>query len=385
MIRSGRASQFTQGIVNPPVYHASTCVFHTLEEFDARLKNPDSGLYYGRRGSPTIWALEDAMTAMEPGAAGTKLFPSGVAALAAAFLTVCKSGDHILIADTVYEPTRALAGGILKRMGVKAEFYDPLIGADIETFIRENTSAIFLESPGSLTFEVQDVPAICDVARARNITTIIDNTWATPLLFPALERGADISVQSLTKFIIGHSDALLGSVTANPALWPRLKQTALQLGQTAGPDDIFLALRGIRTLSLRMKRHGDTALKIAAALAGHRAVARVLCPGLPADPGHDLWLRDFSGCSSLFAIELSGGGRQNLAAMVDHLDLFGMGFSFGGFESLILPITPAAVRTATPWTGTAPVLRIHCGLEDADDLIADLMAGLDRFAQAAAL
>ncbi len=385
LILAGRDPRLTHGIVNPPVYHASTCTFETLDEFDARLKDPDSGLYYGRRGSPTIWALEEALTGMESGAAGTKLFPSGVAALAAAFLTVCESGDHVLIADTVYEPTRAMANGVLKRMGVETEFYDPLIGADIAGLVRQNTRAIFMESPGSLTFEVQDVPAICAAASARGIVTIIDNTWGTPLLFPSLKHGVDLCVQSLTKFIIGHSDAMLGSVTANAALWPKLKKMTYQLGQTAGPDDIYLGLRGMRTLALRMRRHGETALKVAAALEAHPVVGRVLCPGLKDDPGHALWSRDFAGYSSLFSIEMAGGKRADFAPMVDNLSLFGMGFSFGGFESLVLPVNPAPNRTATDRFGRKPILRIHCGLEDADDLIADLRAGLDRYQEAAGL
>ncbi|MGB3721910.1 MAG: cystathionine beta-lyase [Pacificimonas sp.] len=383
LIRAGRDPRLTSGIVNPPVYHASTCTFETLADFDARLKDPDGGLYYGRRGSPTIWALEDALTGMETEAAGTKLFPSGVAALAAAFLSVCRSGDHVLIADTVYEPTRALANGLLKTIGVETEFYDPLVGGAISDLIRDDTRVIFMESPGSLTFEVQDVPAICAAAKAKDVVTIIDNTWATPLLFPALSHGVDLCVQSLTKFVVGHSDAMLGSVTANAALWPRLKTMALQLGQVAGPDDIFLGLRGLRTLSLRMKRHGETALRVAVALAEHPAVGRVLCPGLPGDPGHKLWARDFSGYSSLFSIEMAGGRRSDFAAMVDKLALFGMGFSFGGFESLVLPVNPAPNRTATDRFGRKPMLRIHCGLEDTDDLIRDLMTGLDRYRKAA--
>ncbi|MHB9878562.1 cystathionine beta-lyase [Pacificimonas sp. ICDLI1SI03] len=384
LIHAGRDARYTQGVVNPPVYHASTCTFETLAEFDERLKHPDDGLYYGRRGTPTIWALEDALTGMHADAAGTKLFPSGVAALAGAFLAVCRAGDHVLIADTAYEPTRVLANGVLKRMGVECEFYDPLIGSDISGLIRDDTRAIFMESPGSLTFEVQDVPAIVAAAKKRDVVTIIDNTWATPLLFPSLQHGVDIEVQSLTKFIVGHSDAMMGSVTANKALWPRVKATALRLGQCAGPDDVFLALRGVRTLSMRLRRHGETALKTAAAMQTHSAVADVLCPGIPGNPHHNLWQRDFLGYSSLFSVVLNGGERHHLAAMVDDLRLFSMGFSFGGFESLILPVSPGTVRSATPWSAPGPVLRIHCGLEDADDLIADLMAGLDRFQKAAA-
>ncbi|MEM8825421.1 MAG: PLP-dependent transferase, partial [Pseudomonadota bacterium] len=234
LIGAGRRPEWTGGVVNPPVVHASTCTFDTLATFDERVADPDSGLFYGRRGTPTIWALEEALTGMEPGAAGTKLFPSGVAALAAALLTVCRPGDHVLMADSVYEPTRGLAGGLLKPLGVETTFYDPLIGAGIAGLIRDKTRVVFMESPGSLTFEVQDIPAIAAAAHEASAVTILDNTWATPLLFPALTHGIDLAVQSLTKFVVGHSDAMMGSVTANAKLWPRLKAMANRLGQTAG-------------------------------------------------------------------------------------------------------------------------------------------------------
>lgn len=379
LARAGRAAKYTHGVVNPPVYHASTCTFETLAEFDERRENPDGGLYYGRRGTPTIWALEDALTQMEPGAAGTKLFPSGVAAIAGALLSVVKPGDHVLMADSVYEPTRGMAKGLVERIGAEVEFYDPLIGEEIAAKFRDETRCVYLESPGSLTFEVQDVPAICAAAKERGITTMLDNTWATPLLFPAIEAGADLSIQSLTKFVVGHSDAMMGSVTAAKSHWPRLKAMALRLGQTAGPDDVYLALRGLRTLEPRLRRHGESALTVAAALAEHPAVRRVLCPGLPGDPNHALWKRDFAGYSSIFTIELEGGERHHLAAMIDNLALFSIGFSFGGYESLVLPVDPASLRTATTFDQDGPILRIHIGQEDAGDLIADLTAGLDRY------
>ena len=385
LVRAGRRPDYTHGIVNPPVYHASTCTFETLAEFDERLNDPDGGLYYARRGTPTIWALEEALTGMEPGAAGTKLFPSGVAALAGAFLAVCRPGDHLLIADSVYEPTRLMAQGLLKRLGVECEFYDPLIGGGIGELFRDNTRAVFMESPGSLTFEVQDVPAIAAAAQARGITAMLDNTWATSLLFPAVASGIDLVIQSLTKFVIGHSDAIMGCVTASKSHWPRLKQAALRLGQTAGPDDVFLALRGLRTLPVRLERHGSSSLAVARALAGHRAVRRVICPGLPGDPGHRLWSRDFSGYSSLFSIELAGGERAALAHLIDDLTLFSIGFSFGGFESLVLPVDPEPIRSAVPWRADGPLLRIHVGLEEPDDLIRDLSAGLDRYEEAVLL
>ncbi|WP_293778892.1 cystathionine beta-lyase [Sphingosinicella sp.] len=377
LVHAGRRPEWTHGVVNPPVYRASTCLFETLDAYEAASRNPDAGLYYGRRGTPTQWALAEALTEMEPGAAGTHLFPSGVAAIAAALIAATSAGDHVLMADNVYEPTRVMAKALLARSGIETEFYDPLIGADIAALIRPNTRVIYLESPGSLTFEVQDVSAIAALARARGILTILDNTWATPLLFPAIRHGVDLSVQSLTKYVVGHSDALMGSVTAAPDAWQSFRNTALRLGQTAAPDDCALALRGLRTLAIRMERHGKTALALAQALAAHPAVERVICPALSGDPGHALWTRDFSGYASLFAIALKPGSREALAACVDNLRHFGMGFSFGGYESLVLPVKP--LRTATRWQTEGPMLRIHCGLEDADDLIADMTAGLDRY------
>lgn len=378
--QAGRRAEWTHGIVNPPVYRASTCLFDTLADLDAAVASPDAGLYYGRRGTPSQWALAEALTELEPGAAGTHLFPSGVAAIAAALLSVLKAGDHLLMVDSAYEPARLMIKGLLKPIGVETEFYDPAIGTGIEALLRPNTACIYLESPGSLTFEVQDVPAIAALARARGIATILDNTWATPLLFAAISHGVDLSAQSLTKFVAGHSDAMLGAVTAAPAAWPKLRAMALRLGQTAAPDDCFLALRGLRTLPLRMERHGQSALTVAAALSRHKAVARTVCPGLPGDAFHDLWKRDFTGYSSLFAIVLKGGGHADLAPVVDGLAHFGMGFSFGGFESLVLPIDPKPLRTVTRRDEPGPTLRIHIGLEDPGDLIADLVAGLDRYA-----
>lgn len=378
LVHAGRRPEWTHGVVNPPVYRASTCLFETLDAYEAASRNPDAGLYYGRRGTPTTWALAEALTEMEPGSAGTHLFPSGVAAIAAALLAATSSGGHVLMADNVYEPTRLMAKSILAQIGVETEFYDSTNHESLPERIRENTQAIYMESPGSLTFEVQDVPAIAALARARGILSILDNTWATPLLFPAIRHGVDLSVQSLTKYVVGHSDALMGSVTAAPDAWQNLRNTALRLGQTAAPDDCALALRGLRTLAVRMERHGKTALALAQALAAHPAVERVICPGLPGDPGHALWARDFSGYASLFAIALKPGNREALAACVDNLRHFGMGFSFGGYESLVLPVKP--MRTVTRWQTEGPMLRIHCGLEDADDLIADMKNGLDRYA-----
>jgi cystathionine beta-lyase len=366
--------------VNVPVHHASTILFETLDEFDAAVQAPDDGLYYGRRGTPTTWALEDALTEMEPGAAGTQLFPSGVAAIAAALLSVAGPGDHVLVSDSVYEPTRKLCNGLLKQIGVTTGFFPPTLDPDaILALATDKTRAIMLESPGSLTFEVQDVPAISALARARNIMTLLDNTYATPLLFPALAHGADMSIQSLTKYVIGHSDAMMGAVTANAGSWPALRRISLQLGQCAAPDDTFLALRGLRTLAVRLKQHDHNARAVAAWLEKHPAVERLYHPAFASCRGHEIWQRDFAGASGLFSILLKPAPREKIAAFVDHLTHFKMGFSWGGYESLILLTNVAANRVAEPWRADGPLIRLHIGLENPQDLIADLEAGLKRY------
>jgi cystathionine beta-lyase len=380
--QAGRRREWTHGIVNPPVYRASTCLFDTLADLDRAIADPDAGLYYGRRGTPTSWALEAALTELEPGAAGTKLFPSGVAAIAAALLSVLKAGDHLLMVDSAYEPTRLFCNRTLRELGIETSYYDPLIGGDIDALIRPNTRAVFMESPGSLTFEVQDVPAIVAVARARGLVTLIDNTWATPLLFPAIGHGVDLSIQSLTKFVVGHSDVLMGAVTSSPATWERLRAASFRLGQTVSADDAYLTLRGLRTLHARLERHGRSALEVARWLEGQPSIARVLHPALHSHPGHAIWQRDFAGSSSLFAIVLREGGRADTAPLVDGLAHFGMGFSFGGYESLILPVEPHSIRTVTRWDAPGPLVRLHIGLEDPGDLIADLEAGLVRYEEA---
>ena len=385
LAEAGRRADWTRppnsraGLVNPPVWHASTILFDNLTALDAGIAAPDDGLYYGRRGTPTSWALEAALTELEPGAAGTCLYPSGVAAVAAALLSVLKVGDHLLITDSAYEPTRLFANRTLAPLGIETSYYDPLIGAGIEALLRPNTRAILLESPGSLSFEVQDVPAIARVARARDVVTIIDNTWATPLLFAAIGHGVDMSVQALTKYVAGHSDVMMGSVTANAACFAALRSASYRLGYCVGPDDAFLTLRGLRTLGVRLAQQGATALKLAHWLAAHPAVDRVLHPGLPKCPGHALWARDFNGASGLFGFVLKQGKRSDTAALIDNLAHFGIGFSWGGFESLILPSNLAPMRTVTRFVASGPLLRISAGLEDADDLIADLDAGLARY------
>jgi len=374
----GRRAEWTQGIVNPPVYRASTCLFDSVADLRKGVADPDSGLFYGRRGTPTHWALREAMTELE-GGAGSWLYPSGMAAVTSAILAFVKTGDHVLFADSVYEPTRAFAGKLLQQLGIESSYYDPLVGGAIADLMRENTRVVFTESPGSLTFEVQDLPAIAEAAHARDAWVIIDNTWATPLHLSALSLGADVSVHAATKYIVGHSDVMLGTATANARAWPRLKRAATNLGQTAGPDDAWLALRGLRTLPVRLKQHESTALEVARWLSERPEVARVLHPAFESCPGHELFKRDFSGTCGLFAVVLNGGGEAAVAAMVDHMQHFKIGFSWGGYESLILPADPAPHRTVTRWEASGPLLRLHVGLEDPEDLIADLEAGLARF------
>jgi cystathionine beta-lyase len=370
LVHAGRGERFVKGIVNPPVWRASTILFDSLAALDAAIAAPDAGLYYGRRGTPTQWALESALTEMEPGAAGTKLYPSGTAAIATALMACVKAGDHLLITDSAYEPTRLFAGRVLGRMGVEIGYYDPLIGGDIARLFRPNTRAILLESPGSLTFEVQDVPAIA---------AVFDNTWATALRFRPIDHGVDISVQALTKYVGGHSDLMMGAATANAALWPRLRQMTYRLGHCVAPDDAALALRGLRTLAVRLDRQEASALAVARWLDGHSAVAQVLHPALASHPGHALWQRDFRGATGLFAFVLKLGLRAHTAALIDHLAHFGIGFSWGGYESLILPSDVASCRSATEWRAPGPLLRLSIGLEEPADLIADLDAGLKRY------
>ena len=382
LVQGGRRPEWTGdprlggSIVNPPVWRASTILYDTVADLKARGHATHDKLYYGRRGTPTVWALADALTALEPGAEGTLLYPSGVAANSAGLLALLSPGDHLLMVDSAYEPTRAFCNGMLARMGVRTSFYDPLVGAGVAELIEPETRLIFLESPGSLTFEVQDIPAITAIARERGVLTMLDNTWATPLLFPALAHGVDVTMMSLTKYAGGHSDAMMGSLTATKAVWPRLRQAAYQLGQAVSPDDCALMLRGLRTLDVRMARHGENGLAVANWLAGRAAVGRVLHPALPGDRGHALWTRDFKGTSGLFGFTLKGADDAARTRFVDALAHFGIGFSWGGYESLVVPADPAAIRTATRWTDPDPLVRLSIGLEDPADLIADLERGL---------
>ncbi len=389
IVEGGRRDEWTSlgedkgGIVNTPVWRASTILYDDVAALRAGVQsNEDGQLFYGRRGTPTQWSLADALSEMEPEAEGTMLYPSGVAAIAIALLSVLNPGDELLMVDSVYDPTRNFCEGFLKRFGVATRYYDPLIGTGIETLLTDRTRAIFLESPGSLTFEVQDVPAIVAVAKSRNLVTLVDNTWATPLLFPALSLGVDLSILACTKYIVGHSDVMAGSVSANAVNFAGLRKTSQQFGQVMSPDDAWLTTRGFRTLHVRMERHQASALRIAHWLAEQPEVARVLHPALPTCPGHEHWKRDFKGASGLFSFVLKGGDEASRAALIDGLAHFGIGYSWGGYESLALPVDPQKYRTVTHWQAEGPVVRLQIGLEDADDLIEDLRAGLDRFAAA---
>lgn len=377
LVEAGRRKEWTAGIVNPPVWRASTILFDSVEDMEAANPPRDGTLHYGRNGTPTTWALCDALTELEPGAALTRLYPSGSAAVAGALLSVLEAGDELLMVDSAYGPTRALCDTVLKRFGVATHYYDPLVGEGIEALIGERTRAIFLESPGTHTFEVQDVPAIARVARARGLVTLLDNTWATPLYFQAMEAGVDVSILACTKYVGGHADLMLGAVTVTEPQARRLEQTRRVLGQTAGPDDAWLALRGLRTLAVRLERHQASALKVAEWLQGQPQVARVLHPALPDCPGHESWRRDFKGATGLFSFALAGGDSAARARLIDGLELFGIGYSWGGFESLAVPADPVRTATRAEWPG--PLVRLHIGLEDADDLIADLAAGLARW------
>ena len=381
VVHSGRHPEQFQGAVNPPVFHASTILSQTVAEYQRKRTDwlqEVPGTYYGRFGTPTIGALQEAITALE-GSHACVVYPSGLAACSGALLAFLAAGDHLLASDSVYGPTRNFAGGTLKRYGVATTFFDPLIGKGIEPLVRPETRVIYLESPGSLTFEVQDVPAIAQVARRRGITVIMDNTWGTPLYFKPFAHGVDVSVHAATKYIVGHSDAMLGTISCTREAWPRLRAHTFELGQTAGPDDVYLAQRGLRTLAVRLKQHWQAGVALAEWISRQPEVEHVLHPALPGDPGHAIWKRDFLGASGLFGVVLKAGiSRQALAAMIDGLELYGIGASWGGFESLIVPFNPLEARTATRWPHQGPCFRIHAGLENVEDLIADLDAGFRR-------
>ena len=381
-VHAGRRPHENHGVVNPPVYHASTILAPTLAALHARREiEPADATTYGVHGTPGTFAFEEALCALE-GGFRTRLCGTGLTACTAPLLCYLSAGDHLLMVDSVYGPTRAFCDGMLARMGVATTYYDPLIGAGIEALIRPETRVIFMESPGSLTFEVQDVPAIVEVARRHGIVTMIDNTWATPLYFKPLAHGVDVSIQAVTKYIAGHSDLVMGAVTTTEEAYPPLREGWKELGLNAAPDDVYLAMRGLRTMPTRLAAQGASGLRVAEWLRGRPEVAEVLHPALPGDPGHELWKRDFTGTSSLFGVVLRPeyGSEEHLAALIDGLELFGLGSSWGGFESLIRPNHPT--RTAVPWPrpgrAEGSLIRLHIGLEDPEDLVADLAAGFER-------
>lgn len=367
------------GVVNPPVWRASTHLYESTADLAQGRPNEDGHFYYGRRGGPTQWALAEALTGLEPGAEGTELFPSGVAAIAATLLALLRPGDEVLFADNVYEPTRNIALTLLRQYGVTARAFDPLDPAEFAAMIAPETRVVMLESPGSLTMEVCDIPALAAAARAKGVLSVIDNTWATGLGFAALAHGCDISLMSLTKHVGGHSDLMLGSVSAAAPVIGRIRRQAQLMGHVVSPDDAALALRGLRTMGLRLERSTASALKIAHWLEARPEVGTVLCPMLPGSPGHDLWARDFTGGCGLFSFTLVAPDPFARARMIDALELFGIGFSWGGYESLVIPFDAAPIRAFRPMAQGAGV-RLSIGLEDPADLIADLEAGLKALA-----
>lgn len=373
VVHLGRDPGSQHGFVNTPVYRGSTVLFPTLDALKARTQP----YTYGRRATPTTSALEHAITELQGGVA-TILLPSGLNAVTAAILAFVKAGDEILMADTVYQPTRAFCDGLLKRLGVTTVYYDPKIAGGIAGLIGDKTRLVFVESPGSQTFEMQDIPAIAKAAHARDLFVLADNTWASPLFCKPLELGCDAVIEALTKHVVGHADANLGSVTGNARAAKHLINAKEWLGTSVGSEEAYLALRGLRTLDVRLRHHMQAGLAMAKWLGERPQVARVLHPGLEGDPGHSLWRRDYTGACGLFGVILKPASEAALAAFLDGLELFGMGYSWGGFESLVIPFDPSTYRTATKWEAEGPALRFHIGLDDVEDLKADLSAAFDR-------
>ena len=387
LVEAGRRKQWTSvpgtsgGVVNPPVWRGSTHLYDDVADLAGGRPNEDGHFYYGRRGGPTQWALAEALTEFEPGAAGTILFPSGVAAIACSLLAVLRPGDELLVTDNAYEPTRNIALGMLARYGITAKPFDPLDLDGLEALFTDKTRAVMIESPGSLTMEVCDVPAIAAIARKHDALSLLDNTWATSFGFPALEHGCDIAIMSLTKHVGGHSDVMMGSVSATEPHFARIRRHSQFLGQVVSPDDAALVLRGLRTLDVRLERETSSALTLAEWLDSRAEVARVLCPMLPGSTGHETWKRDFAGGCGLFSFILKGRDDAGRARFIDALSHFGIGYSWGGFESLAIPFDPASVRTASPWplAGLSKDdvlgIRLWVGLENVDDLRSDLESG----------
>lgn len=373
----GRDPARYQGMVNTPVFRTSTVIHPDLASYETRPAEGEKIVRYGRYGTPTTFAFEEAVARMEGGYRAAAV-PSGLAGMTTALASFVKSGDHLLVTDSVYGPTRAFCERQLKKNGAEVEYYDPLIGADIERLMKPNTRAVFCEAPGSLTFEMQDIPAIAHVAHAHGAVVLADTTWGTPYFFRSFERGVDVSIHAATKYISGHSDVMIGVVVTNEQCWLPVRRTITEFGFVASPDDCYLALRGFRTIGVRMRRQMESALKVARWLQGRAEVQQVIYPALESDSGHQIWKRDFDGAASLFGMVLKPASDDSVAAFVNALQLFAIGSSWGGFESLITVVRAGALRTATRWQPGGPALRLHIGLEDPDDLIADLEQALDR-------
>lgn len=372
LVAGGRRPDEHYGFVNTPVFHGSTVLYPTAEDYMARR----SRYKYARRGTPTSEALETALAAIEGDAcAGVALLPSGLAAISAALLSVLEAGDHVLVTDSAYDPTRTVCNTLLVRWGISTTYYDPLVGAGIAALMQPNTKAVFVESPGSLSFEIQDIPAIAEVAHAHGAVVLMDNTWATPLYFRALDKGVDLSIQSGTKYIGGHSDIMFGCVAANERTNKALRDTVFGMGLCVGPDDMNLAQRGLRTMAVRLAAHQQAAVAVARWFEARPEVLTVLHPALPSHPGHAVWTRDFTGSSGLFSVVFRPAPTAAMNAFLNALTLFGIGASWGGYESLAIPFDCTKIRTATKWAPGGPTIRFHIGLEDTSDLIANLEQG----------
>jgi len=380
IVSLGRDKKWTKGVINPPIFRASTMLFETMEEMRFATKNRANGeMFYGRRGGPTHFAFQAAIAELE-GGVGCALYPSGSAAISGALLSFLKAGDHLLMVDNAYEPTRALCDNLLAGYGIETTYYDPLIGAGIKDLIQDNTKVLFLESPGSITMEIQDVPTLSDIAHQHEIIVMLDNTWASPINSRPFDMGVDISIQAATKYIVGHSDVMMGTATANEKYWDQLREHSYLMGYCTSPDDVYLASRGLRTLGVRMAQHEQNALKVANWLLTRPEVDHLRHPAFDSCPGHEFFKRDFSASNGLFSFVLKEGNLKSITALVENMQHFKMGFSWGGYESLILGVFGIdKLRTATTWDSKKPLIRLHIGLENVDDLIADLEAGFERF------
>ncbi|KIL99926.1 Cystathionine beta-lyase [Paramagnetospirillum magnetotacticum MS-1] len=380
ILHAGRKPEQFHGAVNPPVYHASTILHPSVEAMEKSGRNPFEGVRYGRFGTPTTFALEEAVAELE-GGHRTVATSSGLAAITGALLAFLKAGDHLLMVDTAYFPTRKFCDTVLSGLGIEITYYDPLAGAGIKALMRPNTKVVFTESPGSLTFEVQDIPAIAEAAHAAGAIVMMDNTWGV-LHFQPFTKGVDVSIQAATKYIVGHADAMLGTITAaTPELWLKVKTSLAAFGASPGTEEMYLGLRGLRTLAVRLRQHAETALRLTQWLETRPEVESILYPPLASDPGHALWKRDFTGGCGLFGVILKPASKAAVDAMLDGYSHFKLGFSWGGFESLVIPTSGhSIIRTATSWAPKGPSLRFHAGLEDADDLMEDLERGFGRLA-----